>query len=82
MTKTMNKENFAKLFTTSLERYNFKHYGSKLFYLDLSDVIIILKHLIWNGGGEVYLELIIKECHFLFCKFIYSNRFTFYSYLR
>jgi len=59
----MNKENFANLFTTSLGRYNFKHYGSKLFYLDLSDAIIILKHLIWNGGGEVYLELIIKKCH-------------------
>ena len=59
----MEREKFVKHFNQSLSRYNFKRYGSKLFYLDLPDVFIILKHMIYNGGGEIYLELIIKECH-------------------
>ena len=59
----MDKETFGKLFAYTLKKYNFKNYGSTLFYLDLEDAIIILKQILHNGGSEFYLRLIIKECH-------------------
>ena len=56
----MDKETFSKLFAHTLKKYNFKNYGSTLFYLDLKDAIIILKQILHNGGAEFYLKLIIK----------------------
>ena len=45
------------------KKYNFKNYGSKLFYLELKDSIVILKQVFCNGSAELYLSIIIKECH-------------------
>lgn len=59
----MDKNTFNELLVRVLERYNFKAYGPKLFYLDLKDSIIVLEQIIYNGCGELYLSLIIKECH-------------------
>ena len=59
----MNKELLGKLLTDSLRKYNFKNYGSSLFWLELEDSIIILNQVCYRGGGELYLSIIIKECH-------------------
>ncbi len=58
-----DKESLGKLLKHSLGKYNFKNCGSKLFYLELKDSIIILKQAVYNGGAEMYLSMIIKECH-------------------
>lgn len=59
----MDREVFVKLLASSLAKYNFKNYGAKLFYLDLKDSIVILEQRFHNGGAELYLSIIIKECH-------------------
>ena len=59
----MDKKILQNLLTVSLTKYNFKNYGSKLFYLELKDSIIILEQTVYNGGAEIYLSIIIKECH-------------------
>lgn len=59
----MDKERLGELLTHYLGKYNFKNYGAKLFYLDLKDSIIILEVSSYNGACELYLNLIIKECH-------------------
>ena len=59
----MDKEMLGRLLIDSLTKYNFKNYGSKLFYLELIDSIIILEQVFHNGGAEMYLNIIIKECH-------------------
>jgi len=59
----MDKEMLGRLLIDSLNKYNFKNYGSKLFYLELIDSIIILEQFFHNGGAEMYLNIIIKECH-------------------
>ena len=59
----MDKVTLGKLLIQSLEKYNFKNYGSKLFYLELKDSIIILEQVFHNGGAEMSLNIIIKECH-------------------
>ena len=59
----MNKELLGKLLTDSLRKYNFKNYGSSLFWLELEDSIIILNQVCYLGCGELYLSIIIKECH-------------------
>ena len=59
----MDKDTLGVLLTKSLAKYNFKNYGSKLFYLELQDSILILEQLVYNSVAELYLSLIIKECH-------------------
>jgi hypothetical protein len=59
----LDKEMLGKLLTDYLKKYNFKNYSSKLFYLELKDSIIILEQIVYNGGAEIYLNIIIKECH-------------------
>ena len=59
----MEKEMLGKLLIHSLKKYNFKNYGSKLFYLELEDSIIILEQTNYRGCAEMYLSIIIKECH-------------------
>ena len=59
----MDKKILGNLLTVSLTKYNFENYGSKLFYLELKDSIIILEQTVYNGGAEIYLRIIIKECH-------------------
>lgn len=59
----MDKKILGNLLTVSLTKYNFENYGSKLFYLELKDSIIILEQTVYNGGAEIYLSIIIKECH-------------------
>lgn len=59
----MDKKILGNLLTVSLTKYNFENYGSKLFYLELKDSFIILEQTVYNGGAEIYLSIIIKECH-------------------
>ena len=59
----MKKEMLGELLIHSLKKYNFKNYGSKLFYLELEDSIIILEQTNYRGCAEMYLSIIIKECH-------------------
>ena len=59
----MDKVLLGKLLTESLKKYNFKNYGSTLFWLELNDSILILKQFFYNGGAELYVSIIIKECH-------------------
>ena len=59
----MDKEMLSELLISTLAKYGFKNYGSKLFYLELKDSIIILEQIVHNGGAEMYLSIIIKECH-------------------
>jgi hypothetical protein len=59
----LDKKILGNLLTVSLTKYNFENYGSKLFYLELKDSIIILEQTVYNGGAEIYLRIIIKECH-------------------
>lgn len=59
----MEKELLGKLLIASLKKHNFKNYGSQLFYLELKDSIVILKQVFYNLGAELYLNIIIKECH-------------------
>ena len=48
----MDKETLGQLLIDSLAKYNFKNYGSKLFYLELKDSIIILEQIFHNGGND------------------------------
>ena len=59
----MEKELLGELLIHSLKKYNFKNFGSKLFYLELKDSIIILEQTNYRGCAEMYLNFIIKECH-------------------
>ena len=59
----MEKEMLGELLIHALKKYNFKNYGSKLFYLELEDSIIILEQTNYRGCAEMYLSIIIKECH-------------------
>ena len=59
----MDKVTLGKLLIQYLEKYNFKNYGTNLYYLELKDSIIILERVFHNGGAEMYLNIIIKECH-------------------
>ena len=59
----MKKEMLGELLIHALKKYNFKNYGSKLFYLELEDSIIILEQTNYRGCAEMYLSIIIKECH-------------------
>ncbi len=59
----MEKELLGELLIHSLKKYNFKNFGSKLFYLELEDSIIILEQTNYRGCAEMYLSIIIKECH-------------------
>ena len=59
----LDKELLGNLLAGSLEKYHFKNYGHKLFYLALKDSILILKLVFYNYGAELYVSLIIKECH-------------------
>ena len=59
----MDKEALGKLLVQSLNKYNFKNYASKLFYMELNDSIVILEQTYHNGAAEMYLNIIIKECH-------------------
>jgi hypothetical protein len=59
----MKKEILGELLIHALKKYNFKNYGSKLFYLELEDSIIILEQTNYLGGAEMYLSIIIKKCH-------------------
>ena len=59
----MDKTSLGTLLTKSLNKHGFKNYGTKLFYLELPDSIIVLKQITYCMGAELYLDLIIKECH-------------------
>lgn len=59
----MDKRTLGELLIKSLSKYGFKNYGSKLFYLELKDSIVILEQLTYLGCAELYLRFIIKECH-------------------
>ena len=59
----MDKETLGKLLIQSLKKYNFKNYGSRLFYIELDDSIVVLEQTYHNGSAEMYLNIIIKECH-------------------
>jgi hypothetical protein len=59
----VEKSKFGKLLTASLSRHGFLGYGDKLFYRELDDSIVILDRIFIYGGAELYLKLIIKECH-------------------
>ena len=59
----MDNRTLGELLIKSLSKYGFKNYGSKLFYLELKDSIVILKQLTYLRGAELYLRFIIKECH-------------------
>ena len=49
----MDKEMLGKLLTASLKKYDFRNYGSNLFYLELKDSIVILEQTVFNGGAEI-----------------------------
>ena len=59
----MDNKTLGELLVKSLSKYGFKNYGSKLFYLELKDSIVILEQLTYLGCAELYLRFIIKECH-------------------
>ncbi len=59
----MDKKVFGIYLTKTLSKYNFKSYGNKLFYLELNDCIIVLKQITYNMAAELYMRIIIKECH-------------------
>ena len=59
----MEKSRLSELLIHHLGKYNFKNYGDRLFYLDLKDSIVILEKSFYYGGAQLYLSLIIKECH-------------------
>lgn len=59
----MDKKELGAHLTKCLGKYNFKNYGSKLFYLELPDSIIVLTQTNYNTAAELYMNIIIKECH-------------------
>lgn len=59
----MDKEMLGQRLIDSLAKYHFKNYGTKLFYLEFHDSIVILEQVFHNGGAEMYLNMIIKGCH-------------------
>ena len=59
----MDNKVLGELLIKSLNKYGFNNYGSKLFYLEFKDSIVILEQLTYLGCAELYLRFIIKECH-------------------
>lgn len=59
----MDAKTLASLLINTLDKYHFKNYGPKLFYRDLPDCILILEQTNYNTAAEIYLRVIIKECH-------------------
>ena len=59
----MNSAELGKRLVEELSKYGFKNYGTKLFYRELPDCILILKQENYNTAAELYLHLIIKACH-------------------
>ena len=59
----MDSATLGKALVDELRKFGFKNYGTKLFYREFRDCIIILKQENYNMAAELYLQLIIKECH-------------------
>jgi hypothetical protein len=59
----MDKKELGAYLTNCLGKYNFRSYGPKLFYLELPDSIIVLTQTNYNTAAELYMDIIIKECH-------------------
>lgn len=59
----MNSAELGKRLVEELSKYGFKNFGTKLFYRELPDCILILKQENYNTAAELYLHLIIKACH-------------------
>ena len=59
----MDSATLGKALVAELAKYGFSNYGSKLFYREFSDRFVILKQVNYNMAAELYLQLIIKECH-------------------
>lgn len=59
----MDAITLSSLLIHALGKYDFQNYGPKLFYRNLPDCILILEQTNYNTAAEMYLSLIIKECH-------------------
>ena len=59
----MDNKTLDVLLKSSLTKLGFQSYGAKLFCLDCCDNIVILKQMTYNGVAELYLSVIIKQCH-------------------
>ena len=59
----MDSTTLGKALVDALSKQGFRHYGTKLFYREFADCILILKQETYNMAAELYLRLIIKECH-------------------
>lgn len=59
----MDSATLGKALVDALSKHGFSHYGTKLFYQEYPDCILILKQETYNMAAELYLRLIIKECH-------------------
>lgn len=59
----MDSAELGRRLVEELSKYGFKNYGTKLFYHELPDCILILKQDNYNMAAELYLRLIIKACH-------------------
>ena len=59
----MNNKILGILLTKSLNSLGFKNYGQRLFYIEYNECIVILEQLTYNMAAELYLKVIIKQCH-------------------
>lgn len=59
----MDKTSLGNFLINSLSKYGFYNYGSKLFYKEFSDSVVILEQLNYRTCAELYFRLIIKSCH-------------------
>ena len=46
-----------------LTNLGFENYGDRLFYIEYRECIVVLEQLTYNMAAELYLKVIIKQCH-------------------
>ena len=59
----MDNKTLGVLLTNALNKLGFKNYGPRLFYIEFEECIVVLNQITYMTAAELYLDLIIKQCH-------------------
>lgn len=59
----MDNKKMLALLKNSLSALGFKNYGQRLFYIEYDECFVVLEQFTYNMVAELYLKVIIKQCH-------------------
>ena len=59
----MDNKKMLALLKNSLRALGFKNYGQRLFYIEYDECFVVLEQFTYNMVAELYLKVIIKQCH-------------------